>query len=157
MFRTLIAILALTALTSFANAEPVKAGAELNDFVMKTQGDLDQPVSNLLSMANGLPELEADYVTQIYDAAVRAEEKVTQLFVATKIYTLMVDNRDRASVRNMINLLAAHSIKDIDSQLNKINRNMAKLRAPAVVTEAQRVRDLLVETRDGLQKRTPLK
>lgn len=157
MLRILIAMIALIALITHANAEPVKAGNELNDFVIKAQSDSDQPRSNLLSMVTGLPESEAEYVFQIYDAATRADEKVSQLFVATSIYTVMVDIRDMAKVRRVINLLASQTIKTLDSQLNVINRNMAKLRAPAAVTEAQRVRDLLVETRDGLQKRTPFK
>lgn len=157
MLRTLVAMIALITLISHANAEPVKAGAELYDFVIKAQSNSEQLRSSLLSMITGLPESEADYANVIYDAAIIADYKVSELSVATTLYTLMVDTRDMATVRAVINLLAVQTIKTIDSRLNVINRNMVRLRAPAVILEAQRVRDLLVETRDGLQKRTPLK
>ena len=151
----IVAITLSLVLTVPAHAQTLEQASKLVDFLDRTGSELAQSNTNLLQMTEGMQSPESERAMMIFDSVTNTECYFGELLTVATIYSLMVDNRDRATVKKMLGLLAKQSVKAANVTISTSNRELAKMRSPSAVAEAQKARDLVQKIRDEIQRTFP--
>lgn len=154
----LITIFSLSVTFTLPVAAQTQKQAESFSLFLQTQTEnLGQASSNLLSMQGGLNGDELSAADSAYIAATNVQHYFDMLNLAVSIYILMVDSRDQATVKKYLILLSSQSAKAADLSLQSINRQLVRLSSPAVVSEVQKIRDLIIKIKDETRRVVPSK
>ena len=111
---------------------------------------LGQAKSNLIQMEAGLPGHEADSAAMISAISDVPEGHIRSLSMLLIIYAAMINDTDRNIVRKFVVLDCKAYDKQSDISLKSINRNLARLKSPAAISEATKMRDALQEIKERL-------
>lgn len=151
----LLILLSGLALSVPAQALTLEQATKLVSFLNSTTTELAQAKTNLLQMSSGMPLGESIQIDTIYDSITTTDCYFQKLNIVTNIYSLMQDSRDQAISKNYINLIAKHTVTSANTTINVLNRQLATIRSPAAIAEAQKIRDLVQKIRDEIQRTVP--
>lgn len=158
MLRLIVVTIALSlALMSTAHGQTIDQAKiyKVAVFLNQASSELDQSQTNLLQMIEGMQSPESDRTMMIYDSATRTQDGIGLLLIVAEIHSLMVDIKDEATVKSVLVLLAKNAISVTNTTIGVINRELAKIRSPAAIAEAQKARDQIYMIRDKIQQAFP--
>lgn len=154
MLRSII----ISIILSLALVAPVlaKTPDEINNLVNSlSQAELSQVQSNLLEMAEGMSPPEYNQIMWIYDSITSAVTSHDNLLIVTKIYTMMIDNRDKAVVARFVELLSKRAIATSNNTIRMCDRVLPKMQSQVAIAEVNKARDLVQKIRDEIQRTFP--
>jgi hypothetical protein len=158
MLRYALSITALLIACTFpASAQTIKQAATLGSFLETHSTSLGQASSNFTSMLSGLKGDEKFSAEGIYETTNSAQHYIDMLYVVVSIYAQMIDAHDQAIAKKYVTGISPHTIKASEASLKIINRELARLNSPAAISEAQKIRDLIIKIRDEIQRVVPAK
>jgi hypothetical protein len=129
--------------------------AELGNKVLHHLARADKGRSDLLDMMGAASDSDYTWASEIQWNAVSADHTATHLADLAILYGAMSVESDRQIV--MVRLRAVHAtVKTLlANNLVAVNRSLARLKAPALIAQGQRVRDDLRSLLDVYEAWTP--
>ena len=145
-----LVFLSATYLVTLAFANSAPAVAQSRALSMPLTKQLESASVNLLQIARGLPNGDAEEAVQITDHAslfLEAQDRVDGLEV---LISEMKHDDDEEVVRSMFIGVAQREIALANNLIEQINTELADIKSPAAVSEAIAIRDSIAKLRDLL-------
>jgi hypothetical protein len=152
-----LALLLLSALGPLAvRAEPARPMSESHARTLhgKMVHESEPTIRNAMQMAKGLDHSQSEYVyvNAIADTSESANAAFDEFLTLAIIYQRMRCPEDRSELRSWLPENLKHAKAMLDIALDTVNQALANLTAPAVISEAQRLRGLLQFFREDLNR-----
>ena len=125
-------------------------------FLGKNSIELSRMHMNLLQMNNTVPRVEP-YLDNTVDNVDVAIQHIDKVMVYAQVYMLMIDETDRYRVRMLLGFQAKNSIKSLDYSIEKMNGYLVRFQSQAVISEVQKVRDLVLKIKAEIERVVPVK
>jgi hypothetical protein len=137
-----------------AYAEPLNPISESHAHQLQTRisDGIDPAKENILQMAQSLDSRQKSNALEIVSDATDATESVGTFLELAIIYQRMTCADDKAEVIRFIPAELQHSKNALDDTVKDINMRMTVIASAAVLSEAQRMRDVLQGFRLDLDK-----
>jgi predicted PurR-regulated permease PerM len=152
--RTLMASL-LIVVSSTVVAQTAEQAARLLNLFDTTGLEFSYAIKNVSEMASGVPAAEGERLDRIAEFAASADSRLNHLSDLVFLYANISSPEDRALTRKVMTRTAKYVLAIWAVSLKSINRNLAGLRSPAAVAEAQKVRDRLQTLTDAVRQTFP--
>jgi hypothetical protein len=143
MIRTVATALSFLLWAAPAFAQSPADMEKLSDFLDKQNEIVLLAQQNLIGMGLGLSEPESSRIDQITNITVTVQMATQALVTLSHIHSMMRDERDRMIVYRHTVTQARSVVKHSELSNRAVNRNLALLRSPAAISEAQKLRDAL--------------
>lgn len=157
MRQTMLIVVVLLATLSFAShAQDQRQAETLGLSLDKTISALLDYQKNVSNMADGnIPAAEADAAWQIAFATTNAMDAIERVSDHAQIYAVMIHPTDRDYMKGRMIVVAKFEIQRLDLQIQTINRRLARIKLPALLAEAQRLRDLIQQAQNQIRSAIP--
>jgi len=153
-YRMIVAIFLCVAL-ELANATARAQSVADADHAMRAMDlrmrALNSARKNLQQIGQYRDDQEADAVREITDADVSVFAAAIKVFTVAFFITRMQCPEDVRFSQKQLGSVVESFVTTADEEISRVNENLGHVAAPAAVTEATKIRDVMVDLREFLK------
>lgn len=139
------------------SAQSISQAEKLSGFIEKNDLELGRVHMNLLQMSGAISAAEEVNVSSAAGCINSISSQASLLNAYVSISMLMIDPRDRATVKKFIPINSKATIKIADYCTDRLNAIMPSIKNQAILLELQKARNLIGNLRDEINANISVK
>lgn len=150
MKNLLFIFILFNCVTNTSISQTVSQAYKINEALAKDSAAQNELSINLLEMSMGANEKDAFVANAASDCSTNTYMSVDLLNAYVGLYPLMLDARDQETIKRYIPIYSRQATKAIERCTTLINKLLPSAKSPAIISEIQKVRNLMVKTKANL-------